>query len=337
MKIDAWWFENKQNKKEIRQPKWFTPRTHFSVYLENDEFIFPLKLSIRANKNDEELFSAEYEINGLQDTAEYEVMQKGNALLFKGFADGVQGLPSNLMIQVISNNQVNQAIIPLTYATISGKTTDFQGNPFPSAVVFQRKFFGGKTPSIGVWSNEKGEYSATIPTGEYGSFYVDDHSYNRTTLENWSWHMHVDCDATHNFKIGNGEVYNLTVCEEESNLVISFRPMVLPSIKKVETNMSIDGENYLLVDIQPDIEKEDLSILIDSQCVPIVSVERDYEKIIDGEKKIALIIYKIKIDKPETIKGGELLILEYQTRGKYNICAQGRTQTLLFRKEECFW
>ena len=99
MKINGWWFENKQNKKEIRQPKWFTPRTHFSVYLENDEFVFPLKLSIRANKNDEELFSAEYEINGLHDTAEYEIMKKGNALLFKGFANGVQGLPSNLMIQ----------------------------------------------------------------------------------------------------------------------------------------------------------------------------------------------------------------------------------------------
>ena len=328
MKINGWWFENKQNKKEIRQPKWFTPRTHFSVYLENDKFVFPLKLSIRANKNDEELFSAEYEINGLQDTAEYEVMQKGNALLFKGFADGVQGLPSSLMIQVISNKQIIQSIIPLTYATISGTTMDFQGNPFPSAVVFQRKFFGGKTPSIGVWSNAKGEYSVTIPTGGYGSFYVDDNSYNHTTLENWSWNMHVDCDATHDFKIGNGEVYNLTVAKEENEFIISFRPMVLPSIKRIERNISINGENYLLVDIQPDIEKEDLSVLIDGQSVPVLSVEKDYEKIIEGDKKIALITYKIKIDKPETIKGRELLILEYQTRGQYKTCAQGRTQIL---------
>lgn len=326
MKIGGWWFENKQRKKEICQPKWFTPRTHFSVYLENDEFVFPLKLSIHANENGVELFSAEYEINNLQDTAEYEVMQKGNALLFKGFADGIQGLPSDLMIQVNSNHSICQSIIPLTYATISGKTTDFQGAPFSSAVVFQRKFFGGKTPSIGAWSNEKGEYSVTIPTGEYGSFYVDDNSYNVSTLENWSWNMHVDCDATHNFKVGNGEVYNLSVTEEESDLVISFRPMVLPSVKKVETDISIDGENYLLLDIQPDIEKEDLSVSIDGQSVSILSVERDYEKIIDGDKKIALIIYKIKIDKPETIKGGELLILEYQTRGQYKTCAQGRTQ-----------
>ena len=326
MKINGWWFENKQNKKEICQPKWFTPRTHFSVYLENDEFLFPLKLSIRANKNDEELFSAEYEINGLQDTAEYEIMQKDNALLFKGFAGGVQGLPSNLMIQVISNNQVKQSIIPLTYATISGKTTDFQGKPFPSAIVFQRKFFGGKTPSIGVWSNAKGEYSVTIPTGEYGSFYVDDKSYNISTLENWSWNMQVDCDATHDFKIGNGEVYNLTVAEEENEFVISFRPMVLPSIKRIERKISIDGENYLLVDIQPDIKKEDLSVSIDGYSVSILSVERDYEKIIDGDKKIALIIYKIRTDKPEVIKGGELLILEYQTHGQYKTCGQGRTQ-----------
>ena len=324
MKINGWWFENKQNKKEIRQPEWFTPRTHFSVYLENDEFVFPLQISILANKDGEELFSAKYIINGLQDTDEYEVLQQGNALLFKGFADGIQGLPDSLTIQVFCNNQVNQSIIPLTYATIRGKTTDFQGKAFPSAVVFQRKLFGGKTPSIGVWSNTKGEYSVTIPTGEYGSFYVDDNSYNRTTLENWSWNMRVDCDETHNFKIGNGEVYNLSVTEEENGLIITFRPMVLPSIKQVQSTLYIDGEEYLLMDIQPDILQEDLNVSIDGQSVPILSVERDYEKIIDGDKKIALIIYKIRIDKPETIKGGEVLFLEYQTHSPYKTCGQGR-------------
>lgn len=205
------------------------------------------------------------------------------------------------------------------------KTTDFQGNPFQAAVVFQRKLFGGKTPSIGVWSDVKGEYSVIIPTGKYDSFYVDDNSYNVSSLENWSWNMHVDCDATHNFKIGNGEVYNLSVTEEENNLIISFRPMILPSIKKVETNISIEGESYLLVDIQPDIEKEDLSVSIDGQIVPILSIERDYEKIMDGEKKIALIIYKIKIDKPEIIRYSSLLILEYQSYGQYKTCGQGRT------------
>ena len=137
--------------------------------------------------------------------------------------------------------------------------------------------------------------------------------------------MHVDCDATHNFKIGNGEVYNLSVTEEENNLIISFRPMILPSIKKVETNISIEGESYLLVDIQPDIEKEDLSVSIDGQIVPILSIERDYEKIIEEDKKIALIIYKIKIDKPESIRDSSLLILEYQTRGQYKTYGQGRT------------
>ncbi len=325
MKINAWWFENKQNKIEIPQPEWFTPRTHFSVCLENDNFVFPLKLSICANKDGSELFSTEYQINDLQDSTEYEIMQKGNTLLFKGFADEVQGLPDSLMIRIITARQVNQAIIPLFYVTISGKTTDFQGNPFQAAVVFQRKLFGGKTPSIGIWSDAKGEYSVIIPTGKYDSFYVDDNSYNVSSLENWSWNMHVDCDATHNFKIGNGEVYNLSVTEEENNLIISFRPMILPSIKKVETNISIEGESYLLVDIQPDIEKEDLSVSIDGQIVPILSMERDYEKIMDGEKKIALIIYKIKIDKPEIIRYSSLLILEYQSYGQYKTCGQGRT------------
>ena len=325
MKVDAWWFENKQPINEIIQPKWFTPRTHFSIYLENDNFVFPLKISIFANKNENTLFFAEYVINDLQDTNKYEILQKNNAILFKGFADDIKGLPSSLTIQIINDKKTTQSIIPLTYATISGKTTDFQGNPFPSAVVFQRKFFGGKTPSIGVWSNKNGEYSVTIPTGKYGSFYVDDNSYNVSTLENWSWNMNVIRDEIHDFKIGNGEVYNLFVAEEKDNFVITFRPMVLPTVKKIETFINIDDEKYLLLDIQPNIEKQDLSVLINGNKIHVVSLEKDYEKIINNGKKVALIIYNVRVKKPELLKKNSILILEYQTKNEYLTYAQGRT------------
>lgn len=325
MKIDAWWFENNQPINEILQPKWFTPRTHFSVYLENDKFVFPLKLSIIAKQNDTVLFLAEYAINDLQDTEEYEIMQKGNAILFKGFAEHIKGLPNSLAISIINNQYECKTLIPLTYATISGKTTDFQGKPFPSAVVFQRKLFGGKTPSIGVWSDINGQYSVTIPTGKYGSFYVDDNSYNITTLENWSWNMDVSGNETHDFKIGNAEVYNLFVTEENDNLIITFRPMVLPTIKKIEKIIDIKGEKYLLFDIQPNIIQQDLTVLINGDKIPIVSVESDYERIINIDNKIALIIYKVKIKKPKILKKNSLLILEYQTNGQYKTCSQGRT------------
>ena len=137
--------------------------------------------------------------------------------------------------------------------------------------------------------------------------------------------MDVSGNETHDFKIGNAEVYNLFVTEENDNLIITFRPMVLPTIKKIEKIIDIKGEKYLLLDIQPNIIQEDLTVLINGDKIPVVSVESDYEKIINIDKKIALIIYKVKIKKPERLKINSLLILEYQTNGQYKTCSQGRT------------
>ena len=36
----------------------------------------------------------------------------------------------------------------------------------------------------------------------------------KSSLENWSWKMCVDRDEIHNFKIGTGEVYGLSVRED---------------------------------------------------------------------------------------------------------------------------
>lgn len=327
---DAWWFENKQKDKEILQPSWFTPRTHFSLFFEYEKNIFPIHIRIRALKNGNYLFSADYSVRDLRnDSPDYEILQKENKFLFTGFADGIYGLPEKLKIEIDFPKQTCKRDIPLSYANISGKIIDFEGNAFAAPVVFQRKLFGGKTPSVGVWSNRDGEYSVTVAKGKYSSIYVDDNSYGISTLENWSWNMFVDDDETYDFKIGNGEVYNLIVEECNKDLLeLSFRPMVLPCIKKEERLITINNEEYTLLDIQPDIEINDVTIYFDNKIVPIISIDKDYDKFSDNNNKIALILYKLKVRNPGVTKEKTSVIVEYRTTGRYKACSQGRTHFL---------
>ncbi len=50
MKIDAWWFENKQTENEILQPEFAVSKTHLGIYAELDELSYPFKISAVAKK-----------------------------------------------------------------------------------------------------------------------------------------------------------------------------------------------------------------------------------------------------------------------------------------------
>lgn len=292
------------------------------------ENFLPADIDICATAAGRKLYEQAYTINDSNDSCDYEILQKDNRILFTGFADDIQGLPDKMIIGLRTQTNRYQKTVRLSYAQISGKTTDFQGIPFPTAIVFLRKLYGGKIPSFGVWSDSNGAYSVTVPTGMYDSFYVCDSSYGKTSLENWSWNMLVDSDEIHNFKVGNGEVYNLSAKKENDILNISFRPMILPSIRYEERTVFIDDELYFLIDIQPDITFKDIIVTVDGKVVPIISLEKGYEKIFYNGNKTALIIYNMKVRIGEPSEKKSLIILEYQTNNQFESYSQGRTHLL---------
>ena len=333
MIIDAWWFENRQKMEDILQADWFKPRSHFSVFFdfESCKNIFPVKLFVRAVQQDIIIDSKTYLLDGWNDSDDYEIVHTDNSILFTSFVDDVVGLPDTMQIEIKTPLKEYMKTVQLSYAEIKGKTTNFNGNPFPAAVVFMRKLYGGKTPSLGVWSDLNGEYSIRIPVGEYDSFYVDDNSYKVSSLENWSWNMIVDKDETYDFKIGNAEIYGLSAKIDKEILYLSFRPMVLPSIRYEESEIELDNEVYTLVNIQPDIALDDMIVMIDGNTVPIIDIERKYEKHYESGRNIALIAYEIKARLPDSIHNQFLVIVEYKTTGRYKCCSQGRIHCRLHK------
>jgi len=331
--LDAWWFANTQKMEDILQPDWFSPRTHIAIYAKYEgQFILPLLIFIRAKTKDGTTLSEmKYYIEDFEDTEEYDIFIKETEFLFKGFITETQNLPDELEVILQNEKSTYKENISLSYVELSGKITDFSNRPFPAPFILQRKLFGGKRAYIGAWSNNLGEYKIKVPTGTYQSFYVDDNSYGVSSLECWGWNMLVDKNEIHNFKIGNGEVYDLKVFKDkadDTSLWCDFRPMVLPCIRKEEYEININDKKYFLINCQPDIKQNELAIYIDGKKVDVTSLETKYEIIQNNNINYALIRYLIKVKNPNKVKDKQLVILEYQTTGKYKAYAQGRTQLL---------
>lgn len=329
MNIEAWWFENKQSEEEILQPEWFTPKTHCGIYAEMGEIEFPFRLSVGTYRKKEKIFAKSLDIYHTESSQEYDLMVKNNAVLIKIFTENAEGLPDRICVTIKTKDQKVKRQINCQYSLMQGSITDFEGNPFPAAVVFMRKAFGGNSPSIGAWSDKNGKYSVTVPNGLYGAFYVEDDSYKVSTLENWSWKMCIDRDELHNFKIGTGEVYGLSVREDTGGrdiLFLYFRPMILPQIKMLEYNIKLNGKDRKVIDIQPGLEKNNLKVYIDEKKANIFSLQKIYETGIYKEEDYTLIAYVAQIEKPVLRSGKHTVIVEYETVGKYKSQSQGRTQ-----------
>lgn len=329
MHIDAWWFENTQQAEKILQPEWFTPKTHCGVCLEFEKLKFPFRFSVQAFCNAQMMFSRSFEICNAKDVSAYDIFIKNDAVLIKLFAENASGLAEIICVTVETEHKTYKKQVKCKYSTIRGRITDFNGAPFPAAVAFERRAFGGKAPYIGAWSDKAGNYCVTVPNGDYGAFYVADNSYKTKTLENWSWNMCVDRDETHDFKIGTGEVYGLYARENADLgdiLFLYFRPMILPQIRMQKRTIRLNNEPREVIDVQPDLEKDDIQIYLDGQKLKIYSLQRIYETGIYNDGEYIVIAYIVQAGKPILNRGKHTVIVEYNTAGNYKAQGQGRTQ-----------
>lgn len=331
MKIEAWWFENKQKPEEMLQPEW-SPKTHFGVYAEIEDLVYPLTLCVTARTGDLVLYQKEFVLEGGGQTGDsYESDCYGGGLNFTGFAQEVAGLPEEMFVEIKMPGKTYRERIVCEYVRLHGKITDFEGKPFPAAVMLARIGFAGGS-SMGVWSNPGGEYSIVVPKGCYNTFYVDDNSYGNTSLENWSWHMIVDRDERHDFKVGNGEVYSLSVWSNNggsSTLFFWFRPMILHSLKKEEYEITINGEKRTVTDISPELEAGDLTVTLNGKTLPVLSLQKIYET--GNSYTMPSYIVQTARSNGLLTTGKQTVIVEYDTAKRgggqaYTARSQGRCQ-----------
>lgn len=332
MKIDAWWFENKQCAEEILQPDWAAPKTHFGIYAETENITLPLMVSVTATSGGSTLYHWEFEIKEHKTKTETCTVEcSENILVLTGAAEDVSGLPDEIFVSLKTKEWERQEHVACEYARLHGKITDFEGKPFPAPLLLSRIGFS-EEPYMGVWSGQDGEYSVVVPKGCYNTFYVDDNSYGKTSLENWSWHMIVDRDEEMDFKIGNGEVYSLCVWANNGGagtLFFWFRPMVLPSIKKEEYEITLEGEKRNVTDIAPELLAGDISVTLNGEPLQVISLQKVYETSMDYTMP-AYIVQTKRYNGTPTL-GKQTVVLEYDTakRGDGQIHAarsQGRYQ-----------
>ena len=321
--IKAFWFNNRLEASSILQPEFFTPKTHFRVHAALPNATAPAEVTVSAICNG---------IAAFENTYTVEELGPGGAIDLRKPADTLVSDPERLDIKILTGGKSYTESIRCEYAVISGKVTDFDGAPFPAAVIFNMDSFEGFENGLGVWSDRDGNYSIRLPKGEYNSVYVDDNSYGKTSLEAWCWKMIIDRDESHDFKIGNGEVYSMDVWANNGgppSLFVYFRPMVLSYTVQAmalenKPQITVSGKQYSLLELSPDIDMESVSAEINGRKVANISLQKIYETPPEGD---ALPAYILQCERPPGT-GKQTMVLEYNFKDSKGDKAQsqGRTQ-----------
>jgi hypothetical protein len=359
MIIDAWWynytqkdedyawaFDRDEGLKEYIRAEYFGAKTHLGIYAAGTPLFFPVRIKAEALIGGEAVFQYETEINDMNVKNEdyyFKVSSKDGVLMGSFIAKALAIPPEHIVITITSGDNVFSQQIKCEYVELSGKIVDFNDKPYPALFDLARYGFNGH---IRIWSDENGKYSVTVPKGRYNMFYICDSQYGKTVLENWGWHMIVDRDEVHDFKIGTGEVYSL--CPWSNNggsatLFFFFRPMVLN--KPVETKMEFNGhmvntasyqtvincKTYNVTDTSPDLTLDSISVTINSYPLHVISLQKFYET--SGNNALpAYIIQTRRVPESNEYStlGKQTVIVEYSMKMENGHMAQSQGRTQFF-------
>lgn len=206
--------------------------------------------------------------------------------------------------------------------TLSGRITDFSGNPIDSAIVriMDRNF---KAQFI-TYSDRDGYYSMVVTKGNYNCIYaIKPSEYRKTKLEYWAWHVPLFDDIEINPQYQNMEIYGINVIEPQvtpyDTYIIYFRPMSLKKMITLVENQNVDKQSFANAEhaeklIVPDEKKicniapemitpKELSVKVNGIESEIVNIERVKEY----ARGMNYYGYLIQIKKPEEIKKHNLV------------------------------
>ncbi|WP_286925595.1 carboxypeptidase-like regulatory domain-containing protein [Flavobacterium sp. UBA4197] len=194
--------------------------------------------------------------------------------------------------------------------TISGKVTDFNGNPIDSSVV--RLNNARFEPIYETYTDKEGNYKLeNVRKGNYKSMFVmrpkeypraNEVSKDKMRLEFWAWNVVAKEDLIINPHYDKLEVYGTTVYETfggTSGFFIYFRPM---SLKKVlafsEFTDKSKSEKHVDVSIKP--ENLRIKVYAGNELLKTNSIQSIKEY--TGENNYPITAYIVQVDKPKQIK-----------------------------------
>lgn len=154
-----------------------------------------------------------------------------------------------------------------TKVAVSGRVSDFEGNPLNDAVVeikddHFKAIFETRT-------GDKGEYRIPVEKGLYLAL-VAHKDYKTKYLEYWAWNVPAYQDLRIDPHIGGIEVYAMNAFMPQGaypSLMIYFRPM---SLKR----SLIIPKGTEVVDISPVLSEDDIDLRINGSVVKILELNR---------------------------------------------------------------
>jgi len=216
--------------------------------------------------------------------------------------------PARIRVVISSADRKMEEWIDCKYHKLYGHFLDFMGHSLKSYILIRSDGFNTVS---GVWSDSSGYYEIYLPERTYNCFYINDGNYKSTTLEAWAWHMIVDEDRNLDFKIGTGEVYNLSAWPSNggpNSLLISFRPMVLFHNNLVDTMLKIGDKEYRIINIAPELDLKDIRITINGTQTELYTIQKYFE----SGRDMAMPAYIVQVRRLMPCFGKQTLMVEYE-------------------------
>lgn len=179
--------------------------------------------------------------------------------------------------------------------TISGRVTDFNGNPIDSCRV--NVLYAGFSVAYSDWSDKDGYYSIpNVEKGKYMAIYaLRPEEYPRQLkvdpenmrLEFWAWNVIADRNLTINPRYHRLELYGTTVFKENGGL-----PIVMIYTRPMSLGRWMDAKKAETEDVDISAEPDEIEFRVYANDAPVIlrSVQ-PVEEYVGGRRQMAYLIY----------------------------------------------
>lgn len=201
--------------------------------------------------------------------------------------------------------------------TISGRVSDFEGNPIDSSVVrilhkdFDKVYetYTDKNGNYTLKNIDKGNYMAmfVMRTNEYPR--ENKVSKDKMRLEYWAWNIIAEKDLIINPRYDKLEIYGTTAYEVYggySGFFIYFRPM---SLKKYLSYSEFLNKEKSEKNVDISIKPENLKIKVYANDEPLVINSIQSIKEFSGKGNIPITAFIVQVDKPKQMRNGDSYIV----------------------------
>lgn len=211
------------------------------------------------------------------------------------------------------------------YVTISGRVTDYNGNPLDSVSVFwQNEKFADIQEDI---TNKDGYYTSRVKKGKYyamGMLNISDYIIAGSAkpeedlrLEFWAWNFIADRDTIFNIQYHRMEVYGVNIFQIQGatpGYTIYCRPMSLTRFLADKKNPK---DKKLLA---PAPDKLEVKVTIDGEQVPLKMKQEVEEYFSENERGNAYLLFvdlpNKKTDLPYSVFRIQMTDLENGDKGE---------------------